>query len=104
MLLKPVKTALMLWLHGNDSILIAALFLALTGTPYKYNQCHTTFGVLSSVCAKLESSGSKNNEILEINVLQKFTSHALWAQDGRLLRQKIVIFLRFSSVIMNFFH
>ena len=30
---------------------------------------------LSSACAKLELAISKNNEILEINVLQKFTSH-----------------------------
>ena len=28
-------------------------------------------------CAKLEPATSKNKEILEINVLQKFTSHAL---------------------------
>ena len=33
---------------------------------------------LSSVCAKLEPASSKNSEILEINVLQKFTSHALY--------------------------
>ena len=32
---------------------------------------------LSSVCAKLEPTSSQNNETLEINVLQKFTSHAL---------------------------
>ena len=32
---------------------------------------------LSSVCAKLEPASSKDNEILEISVLQKFTSHAL---------------------------
>ena len=32
---------------------------------------------LSSVCAKLESASCKNNEILEINVLQKLTLHAL---------------------------
>ena len=31
---------------------------------------------LSSVCAKLEPASSKNNEILEINVLQKFTPHS----------------------------
>ena len=31
----------------------------------------------SSVCAKLEAASSKNNEILEINALQKVTSHAL---------------------------
>ena len=36
----------------------------------------TTEG-LSSFFAKLESASSKNNEILEINVLQKLTSHAL---------------------------
>ena len=34
---------------------------------------------LSNVCAKLEPASSKNNEILEINVQQKFTLHALWA-------------------------
>ena len=33
---------------------------------------------LSSVCAKLEPASSENNEILKINVLQKFTSHALY--------------------------
>ena len=42
-------------------------FLALAGIPYKYNQCHTTLGWLSSICAKLEPGSSKNNEILEIN-------------------------------------
>ena len=31
---------------------------------------------LSSVCAKLEPASSRNNEILEINVLQKFTPHS----------------------------
>ena len=78
MLLKPVKTAFMLWLNGNDSILRAAIFLALAGMPYKYTQCHTTLGELSSVRAKLEPASSKNNEILEINILQKFTPHALF--------------------------
>ena len=33
---------------------------------------------LSSVCAELEPASSKDKEILEINVLQKFTSHALF--------------------------
>ena len=32
---------------------------------------------LISVCTKIEPASSKNNEILELNVLQKFTSHAL---------------------------
>ena len=68
-LLKPVKTALTLWLHGNDSVLRAAIFLALAGMPYKYNQCHTTLTGLSGVCARLEPASSNNNGILEINVL-----------------------------------
>ena len=36
-----------------------------------------TLEVLSDVCAKSELANSKNNEILEINVPQKFTSHAV---------------------------
>ena len=60
-------------------------FLALAGIPYKYNQCHTTLGGLSSVCAKIDPASSKNNEILEINVLQKFTSHALFGANPQVL-------------------
>ena len=52
--------------------------LALAGIPYKYNQCHTILEGLSSVCAKLEPASLKNNEILEVSVMQKFTSHALY--------------------------
>ena len=37
-----------------------------------------TLEALSSVCAKLEPASSKNNEILEINDLQIFTSHTLY--------------------------
>ena len=37
---------------------------------------------LSSICAKLEPTSSKNNKILEINALQKFTSHALLGHEG----------------------
>ena len=37
---------------------------------------------LSSVGAKLELASFKNNEILEINVLQKFISHALYKRSG----------------------
>ena len=77
MLLKPGKTALMIWLHRNDSILRAATFLALAGIPEKYNQCHTTLGGSNSVCAKLEPTSLKSNEMIEINALQKFTLHAL---------------------------
>ena len=43
----------------------------------KNKRCHMTLEGLSSVCTKLESASSKNNKIYEINVLQKFTSHAL---------------------------
>ena len=78
MILKPVKMALMQWLQGNDSIQRAAIILAFVGIPYKYNHCHTALGGLGSVCANLEPASSKNNEILEINVLQKFTLHALY--------------------------
>ena len=41
--------------------------LALAGIPEKYNQCHTTLGGSSSVCAKLEPTSLKNNEMIEIN-------------------------------------
>ena len=56
-------------------------FLALAGILYKYDQFHTTLGGLNSVCAKLELTSSKNNDILEINVLQKFTPRALQAKQ-----------------------
>ena len=82
----------MLWLHGNNSILRAAI-LALAGIPYKYNQCRTTLGGLSSVCAKLEPLSSKNNEIhnRQINVLQKFTPHALWLnREVKLLNNSVI--------------
>ena len=76
--MKPVKTALMLWLHGNDSIPKATIFAASRHTL----QCYTTLGGLSTVCAKLEPASSKNNETLEINVLQIFTPHALCSKPG----------------------
>ena len=66
----------MLWFYENDSILNATFFS-------KNKQCHRTLEELSSVCAKLKPAGSKNNEILEINVLQKFTLHALLIQVNK---------------------
>ena len=67
----------MLWFYGNDHFLH---FLAFTKTADKSNeneQCHMTFRGLSGVWAKLEPARSdKNDEILEINVLRKFTLHA----------------------------
>ena len=78
MLLKPIKTALNVMVTRKRLYSESWHFLVLAGLPYKYNQCHTTLGRLSGVCAKLEPANSKNNEMLEINVLQKFTSHALY--------------------------
>ena len=69
----------MLWFYENDSILNAT-FSAFKKATESFNinkRCHMTLEGVSSVCAKLELAGSKNNEILEINVLQKFTSYAL---------------------------
>ena len=56
----------MLWFFENDSILNKAL------------------DGLSSVCAISEPASSKNNEILEINVLQKCTLHAICTQIAEL--------------------
>ena len=82
----------MLWLHGNDSVLRTSIFLALGGIPYKYNQCHTTLGGLTSVC-EIRSGSSNNNEILDINVLQKFTLHVLSQSYG--------LFQKISSLSMD---
>ena len=78
MLLKQVKTTLLLWLHGNDSILRATIFWQLQAYLTNItNAIQLGGGGLSGVCAKLEAASSKNNEIFEINVQQKFTPHAL---------------------------
>ena len=37
------------------------------------------------------------------NYNHRRSSDKIWAQGGRLFRQKVVIFPSFSSVIMNFF-
>ena len=58
--------------------------LVLEGIPHKYNQCQRTMGGLSSVCARLEPASSRNNEILEINALQKFTPHVLYQARQKL--------------------
>ena len=42
----------------------------------KNKQCHMTLEGLSGVCPKLEPGNPKYNEILEVNVLQKFTTNA----------------------------
>ena len=52
-------------------------FTKTTDTFNKNKRWHITFEGMISVCAKLEPASFKNNEILQINVLQKFTSHAL---------------------------
>ena len=70
----------MFWFYENDSILNATFsaFTKTTDTFNKNKQLHMTLEGLSNVCAKLEPASSKNNEIFEINVLPKFTLHALW--------------------------
>ena len=45
------------------------------------------FGGLSSVCAKLGPASSKNNEILEINFLRKFTPHALLQTSSQFFQE-----------------
>ena len=71
-----------LWFYWNDSILNATFsaFIKITDTFNKNERCHMTLEWLSSVCARSEPASSKNNEILEMNVLQKFTSHALFCR------------------------
>ena len=69
----------MVWFYENDSILTLH-FSAITNTTDTFNKpklCHKTLEGLNSVCGKLEPASSKSNEILKINVLQKFTVHAL---------------------------
>ena len=69
----------MLWSYENDSTLTLH-FLAFTKTTDTFNKnkwCHKILEGLSSVCGKLEPASSKSNKILKINVLQKFTVHAL---------------------------
>ena len=70
----------MLWFYENDPILNATFstFTKTTDTFNKNKRCHMSLHGLSIVCVKLEPTSSKYNEILEINVLQKFTSHALY--------------------------
>ena len=68
-------------------------FSAVTKTTdtLKNKRCCMTLEELSSVCAKLETAASsKNNEILEINVLQKFTSHALF-YSGRFFYRAVTL-------------
>ena len=67
----------MLWFYENDSFLNATFsaFTKTTDTFNKNKRCYMTLEGLSSVCAKLELASSKNNKVLAINVLQKFTSY-----------------------------
>ena len=63
-----------------------------------------TLEKLSSVYAKLEPPNSKYNEILELNVLQKFTVHALFRQSFELFRgefSKKVTAFRQNTVLQH---
>ena len=74
----------MLWLHGNDSILRGAIFWHLQAyLPNITNAIQLNLGGLTSVYAKLEPASSKNNEIPEINVLQRFNPHALFTKESQ---------------------
>ena len=44
-----------------------------------------------------------HNSTIMRNYNHRTSSDKIWAQEGRLFRQKVVIFPSFSSVIMNFF-
>ena len=68
----------MLGFYENDSILNATFFGFYKDSRHieQNKRCHMTLQGLSNVYAKLEPASSKNNEILETNVLQKFTSRA----------------------------
>ena len=66
-----MKTTLFRALHFS-------VFTKTTDTFNKNRRCHMALEGLSSVCAKLQPASSKNNEILEINVLQKFTPPAFF--------------------------
>ena len=56
---------------------------------------------LSSVCAKLEPASSKNKEILEINVLPKFVSHALYTINQHVYFSLSGIKFQFSFMIVK---
>ena len=94
----------MLRFYENDSILNATFsaFTKTTNTSNKNNRCPWW---LSSVCTKLKPATTKNNEILEINVLQKFTPHALsgsfrYRSDYRSLHIRLITF---TIVVYNYF-
>ena len=75
-LLRPAEASLM---HGymETTLLKELLFLVLADILHKNILCSRTSGGLSGVCTKLEPDTSESNEILEINVLQKSSPHAL---------------------------
>ena len=79
-LLNIVKDVMVLLnrLHSEHYIFQRIQRQQTTDTFNKNKRCHMTLEGLSSVCAKLEPATSKINEIFEINILQKFTSHALF--------------------------
>ena len=83
----------MLWFYENDSIFNANLLAftkTTTDTFNKNKRCYVTLKGLSSVYAKLELASSKNNEILAINVLQKFTSLTIVPQLSKCLKFEAV--------------
>ena len=62
-----------------------------------------TLDGFGSVCAKLELASSKNNELLVINVLQKFTSHALYVTCETLITRFFWQFLLLKNGLLRKF-
>ena len=79
-LFRPAETSLTIWLYGNRFIKGAAV-LALAGILDKNNQCNRTWRGLNSVHTKQELARSESNEILEINILQKFSPMLFGCKD-----------------------
>ena len=63
----------------ETALLKELLLLALADVFYENNECTRAWGGLSSVGTKLEPAArSESNVILETNVLQKFSPHAIY--------------------------
>ena len=91
----------MLRFFGNNSILKAAFFGICKDsidTPSKNKQCHLNFRELSSFWAKLDPAGSKNNEILEINVLQNLHQMLFTRSSRKTMVISVDIFTVFMGI------
>ena len=69
----------MLWFYENDSISERYIFRHVRRQYLTFNKNKRYHMTLEGLSAKLEPASCKNNKILKINALQKFTSHAPFA-------------------------